>query len=1046
MIKKLLFSCALAAYMPLAAQEQKEYWLDPEINRVNCEAPRSPFFAFENEQLAETGDKHLSNRYLSLESTWKFNFARHHNEAPQGFYENKFDDSGWDNFPVPGLFEINGYGDRIYKNVGYAWSTQFDNNPPLVEERNNYTGSYRKSVAIPADWKGKQIFLHVGSATSNLKVWVNGKFVGYSEDSKVAAEFNLTKYLKPGAENLIAMQVMRWCDGSYLEDQDFWRFTGIAREVYLYARPEARVADLFITPDLTNNYTDGTLNIDLSFNNATGKTVILSLLDKEGKEVSGKEATIGKDNHLAFNLEVKNPLKWTAETPHLYKLHVTLKDGDKTVESLVQNVGFRKIEIKNAQVLVNGQPVLFKGVNRHEIDPDGGYVVSVERMIEDIRIMKELNINAVRTCHYPDDPRWYDLCDQYGLYLIAEANIESHGMGYGATTLAKDPRYEKAHLERNDHNVRSFKNHPCIIFWSLGNEAGYGPNFEKAYDLVKQYDPSRPVQYERAGTQGKTDLFCPMYYRYADCENYAQNDNPRPLIQCEYAHAMGNSMGGFKEYWDLVRTYPKYQGGFIWDFVDQALRDYNKDGKMIYTYGGDYGRYPATDHNFNNNGIINPDRQPNPHANEVRYFYQDIWFTPTNLQNGIVEVFNEYFFRTLKDRAVLHWTLESEGEEILNGITSLDVAPRQKKDITLPTANQQAAWKKAISDARSSHKELVLNLDVKLLADGPLLKKGYDIARQQFTLTNYAFPTIEQILAPGTDSRTVEEDEMKACFTLSAAGTSVTFNKATGWIDYLDINGKPMLEKEFSLKPDFWRAPTDNDYGAGLQRRFSAWKNPEMKLKSFHRENKGANKQVIATYDMPGLSATLTMTYTLTIRGELLIEQNLNVDENAQHQPHLMRFGMQLVMPREFATINFYGKGPGENYIDRNHGDRLGIYTRQVADQYWGYIRPQESGNKTEVRYWKVLNPAGKGLEFYSTAPMECSSLNYLPEDLDDGPNKYIHQSHSGDLTPRNFTVVKLASRQMGLGCVDSWGAWPREEYLIPYKDHKFIFIIAPAR
>ena len=1050
MVRQFLFSCALLSSLALQAQKGDKsapYWLDPEVNRVNCEAPRAAFFAYENTDLAQKGIKKDSKRFMSLEGDWRFNFVTNHNEAPKGFEATNFDDSKWVNFPVPGLFEINGYGDRIYKNVGYAWNTQFENNPPYVEEKNNYTGSYRKEILVPADWKGEDIFLHVGSATSNLKVWVNGKFVGYSEDSKVAAEFDLTKYLKPGKQNLIAMQVKRWCDGSYLEDQDFWRFTGIAREVYLYARPETHLEDVFITPDLVNNYTDGTLNIKLNLENAKGNDVELTLKDDQGKVVKSETTKVDKNGALACQWEVKNPKKWTAETPNLYKLYITVKDGDKVLETIPQNVGFRKVEIKNAQVLVNGKPVLFKGANRHEIDPDGGYVVSVERMIEDIKIMKELNINAVRTCHYPDDPRWYDLCDQYGLYLVAETNIESHGMGYGETTLAKNPAYEKAHVERNELNVKTFKNHPSIIFWSLGNEAGYGPNFEKAYDVVKAYDPSRPVQYERAGDNGKTDIFCPMYYGYGGCEGYAKNDNPRPLIQCEYAHAMGNSMGGFKEYWDLVRKYPKYQGGFIWDFVDQALRDYNKDGKMIYTYGGDYGRYPATDHNFNNNGIINPDRKPNPHANEVRYYYQNIWLTPVKAESGEFEVYNENFFIGLKDYAEIHWSLEAQGESILKGSCSLDVDAQQKKTVTLPSTNQTADWTKAIEEAKAQNKELVLNVDVKLVKDEPLLEKGYDIARQQFVLNGYKFPTAEDVLNQKAEAQqTVKKDEMKAALTLEANGTSVTFNKATGWVDYLDVNGKPMLEKGYSLKPDFWRAPTDNDYGAGLQNRFAAWKNPQYNLKSFKCTDNGQNKSVEAVYDMPGVEATLTMVYTLTPQGALMVDQKLDVNEQAKNKPALMRFGMQLVMPQEYNTINFYGKGPGENYVDRNNGDRLGVYTQKVADQYWGYIRPQESGNKTEVRYWNVVNSANNGLKFYGTAPLECSSLNYLAEDLDDGPDKYLHQSHSGDLTPRNFTVVKLASKQMGLGCVDSWGSWPRGEYLVPYQDYQFNFVITPEK
>lgn len=1038
MFRQLMFSCACLAVLSAEAQKDKPWWLDPEVNEVNTMAPRAAFFAYETENLAKADQKARSERYLSLEGKWKFNFSKDHDKAPRDFYSLKYDDSQWTDFPVPGILELNGYGDAIYSNNGYPWRTQFRPEPPFVEERNNYTGSYRKMVTVPADWKGERIYLHVGSATSNLMVWVNGKFVGYSEDSKVSAEFDLTKYLTPGKENLIAMQVMRWCDGSYLEDQDFWRFTGIAREVYLYARPQAHIADLFITPDLVNNYQDGTLEVKLNAVGAKGETVMFSLKDKEGKEVAAQTAKVGGNGEVKVNFDIKNPLKWTAETPNLYTLYTTLMDGKQVAEVVPQRVGFRKVEIKNAQVLVNGQPVLFKGANRHELDPVTGYVVSMDRMLEDIRVMKELNINAVRTCHYPNDPRWYELCDIYGIYMVAEANIESHGMGYGDKTLAKEPTYEKAHLERNESNIKIYKNHPSIIFWSVGNEAGYGPNFEKAYDLVKAYDPSRPCQYEQAGQNGKTDIFCPMYYDYGGCDKYSQGDNPRPLIQCEYAHAMGNSMGGFKEYWDMVRKYPKYQGGFIWDFVDQGLRVKNKQGKTIYAYGGDFGRYPTSDHNFNCNGIINPDRKPNPHANEVRYYYQNIWATAKDLKAGEVEVYNENFFKSLDD-VELQWTLESEGKVLANGRNALDIPAQQKRVVKLDGYSLP-------TDVKG---EVVLNLDFVLKKAEPMLDAGYAVAREQFVVNPYTFPTMESVLAVTSgkyDTRKVEKEEKVAWVTLSAGNTSVTFNHWNGWIDYLDVDGKPMLEEGYAITPDFWRAPTDNDYGAGTQRKLHAWKNPEMKMKSFKVvENEGkAEKGVEVVYDMPSVEATLTMTYTLTPAGELVVNEAMTVNKDAKHKPELMRYGMQLVMPKAYNMLTYYGKGPGENYIDRNNGDRLGVYDAKVADQYWGYVRPQESGNKTEVRYWQVKDENGKGLEFYSFAPMECSTLNYLASDLDDGWDKNAHQSHSGDLTPRDFSVVKLAARQRGLACVNSWGAIPLEQYRMPYQDYSFTYVIRP--
>lgn len=1045
-IKNLLILSAFSTLTAIAQKSTTPYWLDPSVNRVNVEATRSDFFAYESVNLAQQNEKKQSSRYLSLEEKWKFNFVKNHNEAPQNFYSLNYDDSSWELFPVPGLFELNGHGDATYKNIGYAWATQFENNPPYVEEKNNYTGSYRKTITIPSSWKGENIYLHIGSATSNVSVWVNGKFVGYSEDSKVAAEFDLTNYLKIGEENLIAMQIMRWCDGSYFEDQDFWRFTGIAREVYIYARPKSHIADLFITPNLTNNYKDGTLNIRLSAINAKGKQAVLTLLDDKGQTIKNETISF-TNNEASTNWNITNPLKWTAETPNLYKLRVDFKSENDIIESLVQNVGFRKIEISGGNLRVNGQPVLIKGVNRHEMDPDGGYVVSIERMVQDIQIMKQLNINAVRTCHYPDDPRWYDLCDKYGLYVVAEANLESHGMGYEEKTLAKVPRYEQTHLERNQHNTHLLKNHPCIIEWSLGNEAGYGVNFEKAYAEVKAYDPSRPVQYERAGQERCTDVYCPMYADYDWCEKYSKSNDPRPLIQCEYAHAMGNSMGGFAEYWQLIRKYPKYQGGFIWDFVDQAIRSKNKDGKEIFAYGGDFGRYPATDHNFNCNGFISPDRKLHPHAYEVGYYYQNIWTTVKDETKGVLDVYNENFFRDLSNVS-LSWSLERNGEVFETGtIADINVAAQSHSLINLE------GYKPANQD------EIIFTIEYRLKKSEPLLEAGHIVARQQFILNDYVWRNNEDVLnelplqspvvekKKGNNQPKVKKEEQLACLTLSALGTSVTFNKKTGLIDYLDIDGQPMFEEGFSLTPDFWRAPTDNDYGANLQQKLSAWHNPTLRLISFQEESEGICYKVIATYDLQEVDSKLTLTYRLSPNGCLLVEQSLTVNKKAKDKPILPRFGMTLVMPKDYKEISYYGRGPVENYCDRKDNAFIGRYTQQVADQYWAYIRPQESGNHTDIRWWSVYNPANEeGLTFSANEPLEMESLNYLTDDLDGGWVKEDKHMHSGDLTPRPYTVVHISKQQMGLGCINSWGAWPLDKYQIPYEDQSFSFIITPGK
>ena len=1036
--------CALSAQ----AEEKTPRWLDPEVNRVNVVPSRSTFFAFENNASPCFKAKENSNRYMSMEGPWKFLFVKDHDKAPKGFQMPGYDDAAWTTFPVPGLFEMNGYGDRIYKNVGYAWATQFSSNPPFVEEKNNYTGSYRREFEIPAEWKGMRIFMHVGSATSNLTLWVDGKEVGYSEDSKMEAEFDLTPYLTPGKKSLFAMQVMRWCDGSYLEDQDFWRFTGIAREVYLYARPQTYVQDIFVTPDLTDNYSNGKLSIRVNTVKPSGASLRMSLIDPTtGGEVWTSEAKAQAETSV--ECQVQNPRKWSAEMPNLYELRTTLLDskGNK-LEEIAQHVGFRKIEQKNSQIWVNGQAVYFKGVDRHELDPDGGYVVSVERMIQDIRVMKELNVNAVRTCHYSDDPRWYDLCDIYGLYVVAETNIESHGMGYGDRTLAKNPAYEKAHIERNQHNVLVQKNHPSIIFWSLGNEAGYGPNFEKAYDAVKAIDNSRPVQYEQAGQKGKTDVFCPMYYGYEGCEKYGQSGEvQKPLIQCEYAHAMGNSMGGFGEYWDLVRKYPKYQGGFIWDFVDQGVRGVSKvTGKQIWMYGGDEGRYPASDHNFNCNGVIAPDRSYNPHAYEVQHYYQDIWLKDFDLNAGTVKLFNENFFRTL-DYVDAVVTLKKNGETLLTErISNLPaVKPQQAATINMAELPFARTVEKLMGANRDA--ELTLDVDFVLKKNEPLLKAGWTVAAQQFVLNGYRFPTAAQTLGKAADAKTpVELDEMNACYTLSAGGLSITVNRWTGELDYVDVDGKPMLQDGFSVTPNFWRAPTDNDYGADLQNQFRAWLDPWMKLKSVTAKELTGARAVEVVYDLPAVEAQLAITYTLTAKADLIVDEKLTVNKDAKQKPQLFRFGMQWVLPQAYDQIEFYGKGPHENYIDRNGSQRLGLYKQKVADQYWGYVRPQESGNKTQVRTWSVTDLAGRGLKFQATGDMECSTIPYLPADLDSGTDKGASQRHSGDLTPRPYSVLQVQARQFGLGCVNSWGAWPRKEYQMPYQDYEFTYIVSVLR
>ena len=1029
-MKRQLLTCCLAM-CSLATMAQHDEWKNPEINAVNRAPMHTNYFAYSSSEEAAKADKENSSNFMTLNGIWKFNWVKNADARPTDFYRTDYNDKGWGQMKVPGVWEMNGYGDPIYVNVGYAWRSQYKNNPPYVPIENNHVGSYRKEIIIPAEWSEKEIFAHFGSVTSNMYLWVNGKYVGYSEDSKLEAEFNLTKYLKPG-KNLIAFQVFRWCDGTYLEDQDFFRYSGVGRNCYLYSRNKKYIQDIRVTPDLDSNYTNGTLNVALNLNGSG--TVELNLTDPAGKSVA--TAQVNGNGQKSVVMDVSNPEKWTAETPNLYTLTATLKNGSNTLEVIPVKVGFRKIELKGGQILVNGQPVLFKGADRHEMDPDGGYVVSRERMLQDILRMKQLNINAVRTCHYPDDNLWYDLCDQYGIYVVAEANIESHGMGYGKETLAKNPSYKKAHMERNQRNVQRGYNHPSIIFWSLGNEAGYGPNFEQCYTWIKNEDKTRAVQYEQAGTNEFTDIFCPMYYDYDACKKYSEGNIDKPLIQCEYAHAMGNSQGGFKEYWDLIRKYPKYQGGFIWDFVDQSNHWKNKDGINIYGYGGDFNKYDASDNNFNDNGLISPDRRPNPHAHEVGYFYQSIWTTPGDLSKGEIKVYNENFFRDLS-AYYMEWQLLANGEVMQTGVVQdLNVAPQQTATLKLNLNTEKIC----------PCKELLLNVTYKLKAAETLMPAGSTVAYDQLTIRPYTAKALElknqkasnlDIVVP------VIKDNDHNYLIVEGENFIIEFNKHNGYLSRYEADGMQLLNPGAQLTPNFWRAPTDNDYGAGLQHRYAVWKNPGLKLTSLKQSIENEQAIVQAEYEMKAVKGKLFLTYVINNEGAVKVTQKMEAGKE-EKVSDMFRFGMQMQMPENFNEVEYYGRGPVENYADRNHSTLIGKYRQTVAEQFYPYIRPQETGTKTDLRWWRVLNISGNGLQFVGDAPFSASALNYSIESLDDGVQK--DQRHSPEVAKAPFTNLCIDKVQMGLGCVNSWGTLPLEKYRVPYQDYEFSFILTPVR
>ena len=1029
MYKRLfLFFPALLLTALLSAQQTE--WQNPQVTQVNRLPMHAAFFSYENQQAAQAAVKEQSDNFLSLHGTWSFNWVKNSDQRPLDFYKTDYNDKGWGTMPVPGVWQLNGYGDPQYVNIGYGWREQFKNNPPYVPVENNNVGSYRRHILVPASWKGKQIVAHFGSVTSNIYLWVNGKFVGYSEDSKLECEFDLTPYVKPGEENLIAFQVFRWSDGSYLEDQDFFRFAGVARDSYLLARPKQQIKDLRAVPDLDAQYKDATLSVIVP--SSSGGEIALSLVDPQGKSVASQ--TIKSGEKASAVLSVPDPLKWTAETPNLYTLYATLSVGGRVQEVIPVKVGFRKIEIRNAQVLVNGQPVLIKGADRHELDPDGGYVVSRERMIQDIQIMKKFNINAVRTSHYPNDEYWYELCDKYGIYMVAEANVESHGMGYGKETLARVDAYAKAHLERSQRNVQRAINHPAVIFWSLGNEAGYGPNFEAAYDWVKAEDPTRPVQYEQAGKNGKTDIYCPMYLDYDGCIKYASSaESVKPLIQCEYAHAMGNSEGGFKEYWDIIRQYPKYQGGFIWDFVDQSVRWTGKDGKMIYAYGGDFNRYDASDQNFCDNGLISPDRVPNPHMYEVGYYYQNIWTKLEDVSSGTISIYNENFYRDLSAYS-MQWTLLKDGKPVRTGsVDALSVQPQKTVSMRIP-----------YGDLEKGH-EWLLNVSYRLKQTEGLLPSGFEVAKDQLVLE--AWKGSDLVLAnPSFKNRQpvlpVLQDQDKNYLIVSGEGFCYEFSRKTGSLNRMMIQNQEILLPGSSLKPNFWRAPTDNDFGAGLQNKYRIWLDPTLKLSSLEGSLKDGLASVVATFEMPQVGATLEMSYLISSSGAVKVTEKMKASDK-EGVSNLFRFGVQIPMPKSFEYIKYWGRGPMENYSDRKGTAFVGTYSQTVTEQPYMYIRPQETGTKSDIRSWEMLDASGKGIRVTSGEAFSASALHYSVESLDEGTAK--HQMHTLEVEPQDLTNLLLDKVQMGLGCVDSWGRLPRKEYQLPYQDYEFTFLVEPV-
>ena len=1012
----IMMVAVMAVSMPVIAQQPTmTEWHDLQVNEVNRYAVHTSF--------------PQANR-LSLDGTWRFLWVEHANQRPTDFFRMDYDEKNWVDMPVPGVWELNGYGDPEYVNVGFAWRGHFKNNPPEVPVKDNHVGSYRRTITIPADWTGKQVIAHFGSVTSNIYLWVNGQYVGYAEDAKVAAEFDVTPYIHSG-ENLIAFQTFRWCDGSYHEDQDFWRLSGVGRSCYLYAQDKTEhIQDIRITPDLINNYKDGTLAVKIW---AVGKSdARLTLFDAAGKEVASQTVKSWQESQPKQGgvvLHVNNPQKWTAETPYLYTLKIEYGHQVTT-----QRVGFRKVEIKDAQLLVNGKPIYIKGVNRHEMDPDGGYVVSRERMIQDLQLMKRFNINAVRTCHYPDDPLWYDLCDEYGIYLCAEANQESHGFLYQNPSPSKDPIFRQQIVERNQHNVAVNFNHPSVIIWSLGNETADSENFTAARQWILSQDQSRPIQYEPAGEGANTDIFCPMYMIQWHCEGYAKdNRKQKPLIQCEYNHVMGNSGGGLKEYWDLVRKYPKFQGGFIWDFVDQALHGKDKQGRDIYTYGGDYNKYDPSDNNFNCNGLVSPDRVPNPHMYETGYEYQNIWTEPVDITQGKLRIRNEYFFRDLSNY-VMDWTLLCDGRVIRSGqVEQISCAPQGTVEVTLPLGNCDGAG------------EYLLNVDYKLKNAEPLMQKGQTVAYQQLTVKPGTLAL--QDATAKLPSLKVKDSKRDTLLSVTNDAVNIQFNKVSGFMVRYTVADRQLLGEGGVLRPNFWRALTDNDMGGQFQKDNKVWKNPTLNLVTFHAEKVKKPQPcvvVTAVYDMPDVKAQLTLTYHISGDGRIKVAEQLKTDKDAK-QPDMARFGMVMQLPYEMERSAYYGRGPIENYGDRKLSQRIGIYNQTADEQFYPYIRPQENGLKSDVRWWNQTTAQGQGMRIEAVEPFSVSALHYAIEDLDE-PKPAKGQRHSTQVPKSKYTNLCIDGAHTGVGGANSWSNWglALPKYRVPYQDRTFTFQFVP--
>ena len=1026
--------------------QKREPWENNEVFAINKEAPHATLFPFQSRDAALINDKEKNDNFILLNGLWKFDWQRSPKNKPKGFEAINFNDDNWNQIPVPGNWETEGFGYPIYLDERFPFTTTW----PDAPKEYNPIGSYRKPFTLPSSWKNKQVFLHVGAAKSSLDVWLNGKKIGFSQGSKTPAEFDLTSYIKDN-ENLLAFQIRRWTDASYLESQDMLRISGIERDVYLYATPKQHIFDFHAKPTLNKNFDQGSLAVDITLKNFATKRstqkVEVQLLDPRSnmKVLLSKETKVKVSAKSTVELSIEDELKqaalWSAETPNLYTLLVNLKDSKgNIIESVRDEIGFRHLAVVNNQLTINGKAITIRGVDRHETDPQHGHVVTKASMEKDIKLMKQFNINAVRSSHYPNSPYWYDLTDKYGLYVIDEANIESHPLAINKKTqLGNEMSWLPAHLDRTQRMFERDKNHPSIIIWSLGNEAGEGKIFKATYRWLKDNDNSRLVQYEPAGEEHYTDVFAPMYPSIERLVKYAESNPSRPAIMIEYAHAMGNSVGNLKDYWQAIEKYDVLQGGFIWDWVDQSLEYTNENGVKYWAYGKDFHPDLPSDGNFLNNGLMTPDRKPHPHAFEVKKVYQAIRFSVQDINKGRYLVENRYDFIDLA-QFDLQWKIEADGALFAQGQQSLpSVSPSKKEIISLSLPK--------LPD--SDNKEYFITLSAVVREPQGLLSVGHELAYEQFQLP------VQLIVknAKSSSATMVIKQDNNEVITVNNGDTEAVFDKKSGWLTQYTYKNSHLLKSP--LRANFWRAPTDNDLGNGMQTWAAIWQTASDKLvlKSLTKQKIAEGFKVISLHNSSDFKGNYQVEYSIYNNGHIHVQNNLTI-ESGQELPNLPRLGIQLTMPGEFQQLSWFGRGPHESYADRKTSAQISLYKSLVKDQIHHYVRPQENANKTDVRWIALKDDNDLGLLAVGDQVLNASAWPYKQSDIDFIAGKDGEASASGlvpvtskrgaEVPIRDLVTVNIDHKQMGVGGDTSWGRLVHAQYTIPAKSYQYGFTLIP--